>query len=132
MEMKYNENNLLASECYKGVNGQLVKHSTHGYAKATYAYDSKRNRIEEKYFGTNGRMTNYVTYRYNDHNKLLEACILNPNGKPDDSRLGFSKLRISYSNDGVTPMKKSYYRGGSLFAWQYFDGKTGTWGNLSF
>lgn len=132
MEMKYNENNLLASECYKGVNGQLVKHSTNGYAKATYAYDSKRNRIEEKYFGTNGRMTNYITYRYNDHNKLLEACIFTPNGKPDDSRLGFSKLRISYSNDGVTPMKKSYYRGGLLFAWQYFDGKTGTWGNLSF
>lgn len=132
LERKYNENNLIASECYKDTNDKLVKHKSNGYAKVTYTYDSKRNRIEEKYFGTTGSLTNYVTYSYNEQNSLIEACMFNAAGKLDDSKAGFSKLRISYADDGVTPTKKTYYRGGSVLAWQSYDSKTGKWGNLNF
>lgn len=132
MERTYNENNLVASECYKSVNGNLVKHKSNGYAKVTYAYDSRRNRIEEKYFGTNGSLVNYVTYSYNERNSLTEACMFNAAGKLDDSKAGFSQLRITYASDGVTPIKKMYYRGGRLFAWQSYDNRIGKWGILNF
>ena len=132
LERKYNDNNLLASECYKDINGSLVKHKSYGYAKVTYAYDTKRNRIEEKYFDTNGSLTNYVTYSYNEQNSLTEACMYNAAGKLDDSKAGFSKLRITYASDGVTPTRKTYYRGGSVLAWQNYDSRTGKWGNLNF
>lgn len=132
LERKYNDNNLIASECYKDAKGNLVKHKSNGYAKVTYAYDTKRNRTEEKYFGTDGGLTNYITYRYNEQNSLTEACMFNAAGKLDDSKAGFSKLLISYANDGVTPVKKTYYRRGSVLAWQSYDSKTGKWGNLNF
>lgn len=132
LERKYNENNLIVSECYKDINNKLTKHKSYGYAKVTYAFDSKRNRIEEKFFNTSGSLTNYVTYNYNDKNSLIEACMYNAKGKLDDSKAGFSKMRIAYANDGVTPTKKTYYKGGLVFAWQYFNSKTGIWGNLNF
>lgn len=131
LERKYTENNLLASECYKDANGNLVKNKSNGYAKITYAYDSKRNKIEEKYFGTNGSLVNYVTYSFNEQNSLTEACMYNAVGRLDDSKAGFSKLRISYASDGITPTKKTYYKGGSVLAWQTYDSKTGKWGNLN-
>ena len=56
----------------------------------------------------------------------------NAAGKLDDSKAGFSKLRISYASDGVTPIKKTYFRGGSVLAWQSYDSRTGKWGNLNF
>lgn len=132
LERKYTGNNLLASECYKDVNGNLVRNKAIGYAKVTLAYDSKRNKIEEKYFGTNGNLANYITYSYNEQNSLTEACMYNASGKLDDSKAGFSKLRISYASDGVTPTKKTYYRGGAVLAWQSYDSRTGKWGNLNF
>lgn len=132
LERKYTDNNLIASECYKDANGNLVKHKSNGFAKVTYAYDAKRNRIEEKYFGTDGGVTNYITYSYNEQNSLTEACMFNAAGKLDDSKAGFSKLRITYASDGVTPVKKTYYRRGSALAWQSYDSKTGKWGNLNF
>ena len=132
LERKYNENNLLASECYKDTNGNLVKHKSYGYAKVTYAYDSKRNRTEEKYFSTNGSLTNYVTYIYNDQNSLIEACMYNAEGKLDASKAGFSKLTITYTSDGITPVKRTYFKGGAVLAWQSYDSKNGKWGNLNF
>ncbi len=132
LERKYNENNLLASECYKDTNGNLVKHKSYGYAKVTYAYDSKRNRTEEKYFSTNGSLTNYVTYIYNDQNSLIEACLYNAEGKLDASKAGFSKLTITYTSDGITPVKRTYFKGGAVLAWQSYDSKNGKWGNLNF
>lgn len=132
LERTYNENNLIASECYKDTNGKLVKHESKGYAKVTYAYDSKRNMTEEKYFGTNGGMTNYITYKYNEQNALTEACMYNASGKLDDSKVGFSKLLIAYAPDGVTPVKKSYYRAGRVLAWQNYNSRTGEWGSLNF
>lgn len=132
LERKYNSNNLLASECYKGISGQLVKHKFNGYAKVTYAYDSKQNRTKEKYFGTKGNLTNYVTYSYNEQNSLTEACMYDAAGRPDASKTGFSKLRISYADDGVTPVKKTYFRGGSVLAWQNYNSRTGEWGTLNF
>lgn len=132
LERKYNENNLISSECYKDAKGHLVKHRINNYAKVTFAYDSKRNRTEEKYFGPNGRLTNYITYSYNQQNSLTEACMYNSKGKLDDTKAGFSKLRISYANDGVTPLKKTYYRAGLVLAWQHYNNKTGQWGNLNF
>lgn len=132
LERKYNENNLLASECYKDINGNLVKHKSYGYAKVTYAYDSKRNRTEEKYFSTNGSLTNYVTYIYNDQNSLIEACMYNAEGKLDASKAGFSKLTITYTSDGITPVKRTYFKGGAVLAWQSYDSKNGKWGNLNF
>ena len=131
-ERNYNENNLISSECYKDKNGKLVKNTSNGYAKATFAYDSKRNRTEEKYFGANGSLTNYITYTYNEQNSLTEACMYNAAGHFDDSKAGFSKVRISYADDGITPTKKTYYKGGSVLAWQIYDSKTGKWGNLNF
>lgn len=132
LERKYNENNLLASECYKDTNGNLVKHKSYGYAKVAYAYDSKRNRTEEKYFSTNGSLTNYVTYIYNDQNSLIEACMYNAEGKLDASKAGFSKLTITYTSDGITPVKRTYFKGGAVLAWQSYDSKNGKWGNLNF
>ena len=132
LERKYNDNNLLASECYKDTNGNLVKHKSYGYAKVTYAYDSKRNRTEEKYFSTNGSLTNYVTYIYNDQNSLIEACMYNAEGKLDASKAGFSKLTITYTSDGITPVKRTYFKGGAVLAWQSYDSKNGKWGNLNF
>lgn len=132
LERKYNDNNLLASECYKDTNGNLVKHKSYGYAKVTYAYDSKRNRTEEKYFSTNGSLTNYVTYIYNDQNSLIEACMYNAEGKLDASKAGFSKLTITYTSDGITPVKRTYFKGGGVLAWQSYDSKNGKWGNLNF
>lgn len=132
LERKYNENNLISSECYKDARGHLVKNKSNGYAKVTFTYDSKRNRTKEKYFEVSGQLANYITYRYNDQNSLVEACMYNAYGKLDDSKAGFSKLRISYSSDGITPTKKTYYSRNSILAWQFFDRKTGVWGNLIF
>lgn len=132
LERKYNESHLIASECYKDTKGNLVKHRTNGYAKVTYEYDSKRNRTKEKYFETTGRLTNYVTYSYNEQNSLTEACMYNSSGRLDDSKAGFSKLRISYADDGVTPSKKIYFRAGAVLAWQIYDCRIGKWGILNF
>ena len=132
LERKFNDKNLISSECYKDTKGNLVKHKSYGFAKVTYAYDTKRNRIEEKYFSSSGHLTNYVTYNYNDQNSLTEACMYNAAGKLDDSKAGFSRLRIFYASDGKTPVKKTYYRGGSVLAWQSYDSRTGKWGNLNF
>lgn len=132
LERTYNSNNLISSECYKNTAGRLVKHKINGYAKVTYTYDSKRNRTKEKYFGADGRLTYYITYSYNGQNSLTEACMFNSAGKLDDSRVGFSRIRISYTGDGVTPVKKTYHNSRSVLAWQFYDGKTGKWGNLNF
>ena len=132
LERKYNENNLIVSECYKDINGNLVKHKTNGYAKVTYAYDSKRSITEEKFFGSDGRISYYITYSYNEQNKLTEACLFNSSGKLDDSRTGFSKLRISYASDGVTPTKRTYNNKSGVLAWQSYDSRTGKWGDLKF
>ena len=110
----------------------LVNHKINDYAKVTYTYDSKRNRTKDKYFDANGTMRNYVTYSYNDQNSMTEACMYNANGKLDDKKAGFSKLTISYASDGVTPTKKTYYKGGRVLAWQTYDSKTGKWGTLNF
>ena len=131
LERKYNENNLLASECYKDARGRLVTHKYYKYAKITYTYDSKRNKIKEKIFSSSGAMTNYSTYKYNEQNSLVEACVYDSSGRLDDSKVGFSKFKIIYLKDGVTPVKKTYYRRGTAFAWQHFDATTGTWGNLT-
>ena len=101
-------------------------------AKGLYEYDSKRNRVKEKYFNERGKLLYYVTYKYNDQCSLTEACMYNGAGHLDDSRAGFSKLRIAYADDGVTPRKKTYYKGGTVLAWQSYDSKTGKWGNLNF
>lgn len=132
LERKYNENNLIASECYKNEKGNLVTHRTNKYAKVTYMYDSKRNIIKEKYFGSDGALAYYVTYNYNDQNSLVEACMYNDVGKLSDSRAGFSRLCIAYTSDGVTPTKKKYYKGGKLLAWQSYNNRTGEWGKLNF
>lgn len=132
LERKYNENNLISSECYKDVQGKLVKNKRNGCAKITYAYDSKRNNTEEKYFDATGKVTGYVTYSYNDQNSLTEGCVYNATGKLDDSKYGFSKFRISYADDGVTPVKRTYYRAGSIFAWQTYNSRTGEWGSFNF
>ena len=132
MELSYNENNLVICECYKDTDGRLVKHKFKGYAKVTYSYDPKRNRSKETYFSANGSMINYATYKYNEQNSLIEACLYNSAGILDDSKAGFSKLQISYVSDGVTPKKKTYYRKGHIYAWQSYDSRTGKWGNLNF
>ena len=132
IENKFNENNLIVSQCYKDTNGKLVKLKSSGYAKATYTYDTRRNRTEEKYFDSDGTLTNYVTYKYNEQNSMTEASMYNASGRLDDSKAGFSRMRITYANDGVTPLKKTYYKGGSILAWQTYDTKTGKWGSLSF
>lgn len=132
LERKYNEQNLLVSECYKDTRGNLAKHIQTGCAKGLYEYDSKRNRVKEKYFNERGKLLYYVTYKYNDQCSLTEACMYNGAGHLDDSRAGFSKLRIAYADDGVTPRKKTYYKGGTVLAWQSYDSKTGKWGNLNF
>ena len=132
LERKYNESNLLVSECYKDVKGKLVKNNFNGCAKITYTYDVHRNKTMEKYFGTNGNMTNYVTYNYNERKSLVEACMYNAAGKLDDSKVGFSKLTITYQTDGVTPVKKTFYKGGRVLAWQLYNSKTGQWSNFYF
>lgn len=131
VEKEYNESNLVSSECYKNVNGNLVKHKSKGFAKVTYAYDSKRNMVKETHFEANGSMSGYIKYEYNDHNFLTEASWYNSRDRLDSSKV-FSKLKISYASDGVTPLKKIYYKGDTVFAWQSYDTKTGKWGNLSF
>lgn len=131
VERQYNESNLVSSECYKDADGNLRKHKSKGFAKATYKYDSKRNLVKETHFGTDGSMTDYVKYSYNDHNFLTEVSWYDSKDKPDASKV-FSKLQISYANDGVTPKKKTYYKGGAVLAWQSYNSKTGEWGNLSF
>lgn len=132
LERKYNENNLIASECYRDVNGHLVNHKSNEYAKATYAYDDKRNRIKDKFFTASGKMKSYITYGYNAQNSITKMCVYNAAGKLDDSLIGFSKLTISYASDGVTPTRQSFYRAGKLLAWQNFNAKTGEWGDYNF
>lgn len=132
LERKYNENNLIASECYRDINGHLVNHRSNEYAKVTYAYDSKRNRIKEKYFTATGKMKSFITYGYNAQNSITEVCVYNANGKLDDSQMGFSKLTISYASNGVTPAKQSFYRAGKLLAWKKYNAKSGEWGDLCF
>lgn len=132
LERKYNEKNLLASECYRDVNGHLVTHKTNEYAKVTYTYDSKRNRIQDKHFGASGKMINYITYGHNDQNSITEVCFYNAAGKLDNSQVGFTKLTVTYANDGVTPVKQTFYDGGKLLAWQNYNAKTGEWGDLHY
>lgn len=131
MEKIYNDNNLISTECYRDIKGNLIKHKSRGYAKATYTYDSRRNRVKETYFGADGSMTYYITCEYNEHNFLSEACWYNSKDKLDDTKV-FSKLKISYASDGVTPQKKTYYSRGTVFAWQSYNSKTGEWGTLNF
>lgn len=132
LERKYNANNLLECEMYMNTDMQLVNHKFNNYAKVTYTYDAKRNRTKDKYFNANGTMSNYVTYTYNDQNSMTEACMYNANGKLDDKKAGFSRMTVSYANDGITPVKKTYYKGGKVLAWQKYNAKTGTWGTLNF
>ena len=132
LERKYNENNLVYSECYKDINGNLVKHKVNDYAKVTFAYDSKRNKTEEKYFGANGNVTGSITYSYNEQNQIVELCRYNSSGKLDDSKYGFSKIRITYAGDGITPTKMTYYNLYGVLAWQNYDSQTGTWGPIKF
>ena len=131
MEMNYNEYNLRSSVFFKDVKGNLVKHKTNEYAKVTYDYDEKRNLVKETHFGTSGSMTGYITYAYNEKRSLTEYCIYNSNERLDNSKV-FSKMLITYEEDGVTPKKKTYYNRGSVFAWQSYNRKTGQWGTLSF
>lgn len=132
LEYTYDSRNLRISEAYKNKAGKLVKHSNLGYAKANYTYDDKRNRTEEKYFDTSGSVTYRVTYTFNAQNSMTEAKILNAAGKLDDSKIGFSRLVISYESNGITPTKKKYYRAGSMIAYQNYNAKTGKWGDLQF
>ena len=132
LDKKYNENNLLASISYRNVQGGLTVSATSGYAKINYAYDSKRNLVEEKYFAASGSVKNYVTYAYNDKNQMTEACMYNASGKLDDSVSGFSKVIITYDSDGLTPVKRTYYRAGAVYAWQSYNAKTEEWSDYKF
>ena len=133
LERKYNDNNKVECEQYKDTNGKLVKHKTYGYAKITYTYDDKRNLIMEKYFNTSGNVTGYSTYKYNERNAQTEICLYDANKNLDDSKYGFAKIAIVYSNDGVTPQKRIFYnRFEKQLAWQYYNTQTGEWGNLIF
>ena len=131
LERKYNEHNLLASESYRDIKGNLVTHRSNGYAKVNYTYDSKRNITQEKYFASSGKMTNYATYTYNSRNSMTEFCMYNANGKLDDSQ-GFSKMVITYGADGVIPVKRTFYEAGKPVAWQNYNAKTGEWGDYHF
>lgn len=131
IEMDYNEYNLKTAEYYKDTSGNLVTHKSNDYAKATYAYDERRNLVKETHYSTSGSMLGYITFRYNEKNSLTEFCFYNSMGKFDWSK-PFSKMQITYEEDDVTPRKKTYYKGGSVLAWQSYNRKTGQWGTLNF
>ncbi|MGN0213320.1 MAG: protein kinase [Muribaculaceae bacterium] len=132
LERTYNDNNLLVSELYRDTKGNLVTHKINNYAKVTYTYDSKRNRIKDMCFNAKGNVMYYITYTYNSQNSCIEACMYNSAGALDDSRIGFSKIKITYASDGVTPSKKSYHTRSGILAWQYYNTRTGEWGTLNF
>ena len=134
MDCEYTENNLISSECYRNIKGKLIKPKYLEYARKTYTYDSKQNKVKEMFFGANENLTGYITYKYNAQNSCTEQCIYNSSGRLDDTKYGFSRIKISYARDGVTPVKRSYYGAGVLLAWQNYESRTGEWGdfNLNF
>ncbi len=129
-ELVYNDQNLVSSECYRSAGGGLVLPKGGNYAKANFAYDSKRNRTEEKYFNAGGTLKHRITASYNDQNSMTEARCYDANGRYDDRLWGVSRLTIAYAADGVTPIKRTYYREGKVYAWQTYDAKTGKWGSM--
>ena len=131
-EFKYNENNLLESQIYLNTKLQMVNLKGTDYAKVTYTYDTKRNRIKDKYFDSNGSMHSYVEYSYNAQNSMTEACMYDANDRLDAKKNGFSRMTISYQFDGVTPIKRTYYKGKTVLAWNNYDAKSGKWGPLNF
>lgn len=70
------ENGRLIAECYLDKEG-LPTPTTSGYAKIVYSYDSKGNRIEEKYYDRNDRkyiVNGYssIVYKYDAFNNLIQ------------------------------------------------------------
>lgn len=129
-ERRYNKDNLLESECFRDVNGYLATHRTRQFAKINLTYDSKRHVIKEKYFAASGKMMYYTTLKYNGQGSNIDISLYNAEGQLDDTVKGFSRMTTTYMSDGVTPIKRSYYRDGKVAASQDFFSTIGRWGDL--
>jgi hypothetical protein len=103
-----------------GSDGNLRLHTEHGYAKATFAYDTHGHKIQEAYFDASDKMIKEayfdedgrpmlhkkngcakVMQTYNEHGYLSEWACLGVNDTPIVSDLGYSTLMVTSDELGV-------------------------------
>lgn len=128
----YDKRNQVVADVFTGLNGKLTMSKSYGYAKLVNDYDGKGNLTSAKYYDAHGRLERDERTKYNSHNMPSVMYICGADGKQSDKKLGFSKVVVSYQNNGVTPVQRKYYStAGKLLGTQPYNTKTGQWGEIS-
>lgn len=129
VEIRFNDFNLRESLSYRNENGGLVEPKDGNSPKTTYAYDSRRRLTEEKHFKTDGSPDYIVRVEYNGQNSMTDLYLCDMDGRQDDSKYGYSRLHYDYMDDGVTPVKLTFYKeNNTVYGWRKYDAQTGQWG----
>lgn len=127
LTMEYDKHNHLTKRSFTGVDGKPVKSKSYGAATVEYKYDDTGNNTSEKYFKVNGEVDFEYASKYNDHNQVVEICILNSKGKLHPERI-VNRLKFEYEADGLTPVSRKYYSNtGACILTERYNKKTGKW-----
>lgn len=117
---------------YLGIDEKPVNSKEDGLSKVEYAYDSRGNQAEAKYYDTNGCIR-IEKYTYNDKNRLIEQKVLDGNGKLSDKDYGFARGVVEFDELGITPKNRKYYdKSGTLIASQTWNDQKSEWNDLKF
>ncbi len=128
--MEYDNRSRILSQSYFDEHDKPTKDED-GIHKTTYKYDGYGHKMEEAYFGTDGKPTSVNgvhlnKYTYDEKGNLTIVAYYNPSGKPTDCDYGFHKFVNAYDN-GMLASRKYYSVSGSLIATQTYNKEKGEW-----
>ncbi len=130
---EYDNRGLLIRATTYGTDGKLVENKSNGYAKIEHDYDARSKDVEDRYFDKNNTCISIEKSEYNNKGMLIAWHIYDGKRRYDDSKYNFSKLVIVYEENGVTPIRRVYYQKGTQqLAWQAYNSKNNTWGDIQF
>jgi len=120
----------MLSQAYYDEHDKPMK-GNNGCHKVTYKYDGNGNKIEEAYFGTDGKATlvngvHLEKYTYDEKGNMTLYALYDQSGKPKNCEAGFQKIIIAYDN-GTPSSRKYYTASGSLLATQSYNKTKGEW-----
>lgn len=129
---KYNKQGKSTEIAYYGIDGKLVKSRSNEYAKKTTEYNGKGKETRAVFYDENQKMFRIDEFKYNDKNRLIEQRLLNANKQQEDKFWGFSKMTISYKQNGLVPLQRVYYnKMGQKLGEQNYNNNTKEWGSIS-
>lgn len=99
-----------------------------GYHKVIYAYNNSSKKIEECYFGTDGKpmlinKVHKIKYEYDSNGNETLQAFYGTDGKPVNASGGYHKYVITYDANGTANVAKFYQANGKLYGSMKWNGE---------